>query len=429
MTRRLRAPGTLIGLLRAAVDRCAEKIAFRHGDRSLTFGELEVAVRSAAGALSSGGVRHGHVVANGCADPLDRVVVHFGTLQAGALAVPLDPEYRGELDAILPAADVRTLVADAPVLEHALGMADDGRWEPARLYCAAGDAPADAQEWREAVAIAPHAPERRLVAGDPAVLCFTAGTSGPPKGVAHTHARCVNNLEAVRRAWDWNATDVLYCASPLHHVDGLLNGVHGTLLTGCTTVFPGPGPLRADTADAALAELAAERCSLVFASPAHYDHLCDAAERAPKTACTVREAARCLMSGSAPLAARTADRVRTLFGEPPLERYGMTETLMICSTPIQGARPPGTVGMPLPGMAVRVVESATATDCAPGEPGEVWVRGASLFDGYHSRPGFPHPADAGAFVDGWFRSGDLGSWDDDGRLRLHGRCAPRTAGG
>ena len=203
----------------------------------------------------------------------------------------------------------------------------------------------------------------------------------------------------------------------LFHVHGLQNGVHGTLVTGCTTVLP-DGP-----ADGArlLATIAAERCSMMFGVPTHYRRLLDAAESEPERCREVAGHMRVFISGSAPLHPETFRRFQERFGHAVLERYGMTETLMIASNPLRGERRPGTVGYLLPGLAARVVDPDSGADRAPGDFGEIWVRGPSVFEGYHRRPGFPHPADAEAFEAGWFRTSDLGAWEPDGRLRLVGR--------
>ena len=307
-------------------------------------------------------------------------------------------------------------MADPPLLARALAAAPPGRGAWPRCFSTERDTPG-AECWQDARARAPHPGERPIARDDPALLLFTAGTTGPPKGVVHTHGRCVANLEALRRAWDWTAADVLYLPVVLWHAHGIQNGVHGTLATGCTTVLPDARPAGA----AMLATLASERCSLCFGVPTHYERLIAAADAEPELARAAVEAARLFVSGSAPLPPETFRRFQERFGHAPCERYGMTETLMIASNPLDGERLPGSVGFPLAGTAVRVVDPIGGTPCEPGDPGEVWVRGIAVFQGYHARPGFTHPADAAAFSDGWFRTGDLGMWGADGRLRLLGR--------
>ncbi len=387
--------------MRRAAEGRGRKVAFRCGERALTFRDLLAEAVSAAGALLARGLRPGDVVGVGCADPMDRIVAHCGVLVAGGVSLPLNPDYREELATILPDSDARVLVADAPLVERALAVGPPG---PTVTFATGAEVPRGALPWdpaRRAVTPAPHA---RPLPEDPALLVYTSGTTGPPKGVPHTHGSLVANLEALRQTWAWTAADVLFLPVVLFHVHGLQNGVHGTILTACTTVIPE----RFD-ASQALAALSREGCTMMFGVPTHFHRLVEAAAREPT--CPDLPAMRLFVSGSAPLSPEAFERFRAAFGHEILERYGMTETLMIASNPLAGPRRPGSVGRALPGVQLRV-------EAPPGEPGEVLVRGPSVFAGYRNRA----ETNATAFRDGWFRTGDIGTLDPDGTLRLAGRA-------
>jgi malonyl-CoA/methylmalonyl-CoA synthetase len=233
--------------------------------------------------------------------------------------------------------------------------------------------------------------------GDPALICYTSGTTGAPKGAVLRHGNLLASAEALRLAWRWVQDDRLVLALPLFHIHGLGVGLHGTLLTGASAVL-----LPRFDPDAVLDAARDHEATLFFGVPTMYARLAGS----PR----VGELAslRLLVSGSAALPPTVFERLAERAGQRPLERYGMTETVMNVSNPHDGERRPGTVGLPLPGVELRLAEG----------DGEVLLRGPNVFDGYWRNP----EATAEAFdADGWFRTGDLGSLDERGYLRIEGR--------
>jgi malonyl-CoA/methylmalonyl-CoA synthetase len=225
---------------------------------------------------------------------------------------------------------------------------------------------------------------------DPAVLIYTSGTTGRPKGALLSHGNLLSSATALNLAWRWQPEDRLLLTLPLFHVHGLGVGVFGSLCAGASVVLR----RRFDAPDASGA-------SMFFGVPTIYQRLVDSGD------ISALRGSRLLVSGSAPLPAALAGRVAEQVGQVPLERYGMTETVMLTSNPCDGPRKAGTVGFPLPGVELRLAGD-----------GEVQVRGPNVIDGYYERP----DADAEAFTDdGWFRTGDLGEFDADGYLTLVGR--------
>ena len=228
------------------------------------------------------------------------------------------------------------------------------------------------------------------------MVLYTSGTTGMPKGVPLTSAAVGSCLDGLAQAWQWTAEDTLVHGLPLHHVHGLVLGVLGALRTGSSlvhTVRPTP------------TAYASARGTLYFGVPTIWSRIA----QDPASASALR-AARLLVSGSAALPGPVFDALDALAGQAPLERYGMTETLITCAAVSGEPRIRGCVGRPLPDVALRLGD----------EDGSLEVRGPSVFTGYLNRP----EATADSFTpDGWFRTGDIARIDDDGLVRIVGRAS------
>ncbi|HLT12282.1 MAG TPA: AMP-binding protein, partial [Micromonosporaceae bacterium] len=235
---------------------------------------------------------------------------------------------------------------------------------------------------------------------DTALIIYTSGTTGAPKGVPLSHGNLLAGAHAVRIAWRWTAEDNLVLALPLFHMHGLGVGVHGTLLAGAGALLvPKFEP-------ASIAAAIDTGCSLFFGVPTMYHRLAES----PHLGALSR--LRLAVSGSAPLPAELHEAIRAGCGQAVLERYGMSETVMLVANPYDGERRPGTVGFPLPGVELRLAEREGGT-------AEIQVRGPNVIRSYLDNP----EATAAAFTaDGWFCTGDLGEFDEDGYLRISGRA-------
>ena len=244
-----------------------------------------------------------------------------------------------------------------------------------------------------------------------ALILYTSGTTGPPKGVMLPRSAIVAGLDALAEAWAWTADDTLVHGLPLFHVHGLVLGVLGPLRRGCRLVHTGR-----PTPPAYAAAAGAAGGSLYFGVPAVWSRVC----REPAAARALSRA-RLLVSGSAALPAPVFSRLVALSGHRPIERYGMTETLITLSARVGGPRIPGHVGVPLTGVSTRVVdERGTPLPADGATAGELQVRGPVLFSGYLHRP----DATAAAHTpDGWFRTGDAAVVGPDNVHRIVGRSA------
>ncbi|TCP57038.1 acyl-CoA synthetase (AMP-forming)/AMP-acid ligase II [Tamaricihabitans halophyticus] len=357
-----------------------DRIALRVDTESSTHRSLDDAAGRIAGWLASR-IEPGDRVLLAGPSCLDFVRCYLGILRAGGVVVLANPAYT--------AAELAQLRTDSGAVLAFAGA------EPARRL---GDLPVvEFGALAEQLAGEPVAP----VPGpdDNALLAYTSGTTGKPKGVPLTHRQLVVSIRAAMLAWRWSADDLLVHALPLFHQHGL-GGVHATLIAGSRA------RLFARFDPAVLAE-AAREATVLFAVPTMYERLVD--QQAENFA-----GLRLCVCGSAPLSPQLASRVADTFGQLPLVRYGTTETGLDVSNPYAAARAE-TVGIPLPGVLVRIGESAEPS----GVDGEIQLSGPQVFEGYWHNP----EATAESFTaDGWFRTGDIGQLDPaSGHLVIRGR--------
>ncbi|WP_420475888.1 malonate--CoA ligase [Noviherbaspirillum sp. ST9] len=241
---------------------------------------------------------------------------------------------------------------------------------------------------------------------DLAAILYTSGTTGRSKGAMLTHDNLASNAKVLQDYWHWQEGDVLLHALPLFHVHGLFVASHGALLNGSKMIF-------LPKFDAAEVMHHLKRATVFMGVPTYYVRLLAEASF-DKDACANM---RLFVSGSAPLLTETFNEFSRRTGHTILERYGMSETTMLVSNPYDGDRIGGTVGLPLPGVSVRVVKGGGST-CAAGEVGDIQVKGPNVFKGYWRMP----EKTAEEFTaDGYFKTGDVGKFDDNGYLSIVGR--------
>lgn len=336
-------------------------------DRVITGRELDRESLDRARSLAGCGVTPGSRVLLSAEPSVDLIVTYVAVLRLGAIVVPANTAYtERELEHIRNVTE--------PVLEL-----------------------------RGDLTLPPHEPrdvEVDLASGsDIAMLGFTSGTTGQPKAAMLTHDNLIAGARSVIESWQWTSQDRLLLSLPLFHMHGLGVGVNGSLMAGSSiVVVPKFSPT-------AIVE-AIERYepTMFFGVPTMYAKLRDAG------ALAALARLRLCVSGSAPLAPSLFADIERTVGQPPLERYGMTETVMLAGNPIAGPRKAGSVGQPLPGVEIRLDEAT----------GEVQVAGPNVFSGYLNQP----EQTAAAFTDdGYFRTGDIGRFDEDGFLSLVGRAS------
>jgi malonyl-CoA/methylmalonyl-CoA synthetase len=367
-----------------------DTVAVRCGDQVLTYRELAGAATAVADSLPP--ARRVGVWAT---SSVETIVAVVGALAAGVAVVPLNPR-AGERE-------LRHILADATpdlVLHER-----DAELPPAVRDQACAQV-------QTSVGPGGAGPGSEVSPETVALIVYTSGTTGPPKGVLLPYRAIATNLDALARAWAWTARDVVAHALPLFHVHGLIVGVLGPLRQG------GAVQLLTRFSPSTVADALRGPATVLFGVPTMYHRLAVEAAADPAVAQALA-GARLLVSGSAALTQVDHERIATATGQRVVQRYGMTETLMNCAVRVAGDRRAGTVGPPLDGVQVKLVDDDGATiDASDGETiGEVAVRGPNLFLGYLNRD----DATAQAMRDGWFHTGDLATRAPDGHLRLVGR--------
>ena len=333
-------------------------------------------------------------------------VAHLGLQKIGAISVPLNTGFKkSEMEYFVQDATPKLILAgtqqEALIRETAPGVPriivdTDGTYESNDFFRRASD----------------RKPGAQIHADDPGVIIYTSGTTGKPKGAVLTHGNLVHDAKNIMTIWEITGSDVLCHALPLFHVHGLCFALHTCLLAGAHVLL-----LDAFTPETVVNLLAGREgnpvCSVFMAVPSMYSRMMDFAEGKG----LAFDKVRLWTSGSAPLLPKDFERIKRVFGKEPVEREGMSETGMNFSNPRRGVRKPGSIGVPLPGLEVRIVNPETLQDVAPGETGEIWLKGPAVTPGYWKKP----EETARTFVDGWFRSGDLGRVDEEGYYYLTDR--------
>ncbi|MEU9322568.1 acyl-CoA synthetase [Streptomyces canus] len=370
----------------------ADRPALRFGDRSLTYAQLAAATGALAGRLA----RYDRVAVWATAE-LETAVAVVAALEAGVAAVPLNPKSgEKELGHILnDSTPGLLLVPPGAELPPAVGNLERVDID---VHATGGAAPDSAAQ-----------------DGDPALVVYTSGTTGPPKGAVLPRRAIATTLDALADAWQWTSDDILVHGLPLFHVHGLVLGILGPLRRGGSVRHLG----RFST-DGVARELN-DGATMLFGVPTMYHRIAETLAGDPELVKALG-GARLLVSGSAALPVHDHERITATTGRRVIERYGMTETLMNTSVRADGVPRAGTVGVPLPGVELRLVEEDGSPIASyDGETvGEIQVRGPNLFTEYLNRP----DATAAAFTaDGWFRTGDMAVRDADGYVRIVGRKA------
>jgi malonyl-CoA/methylmalonyl-CoA synthetase len=368
--------------------------------RRWRYGEAFALAGRLANALVDLGVGAGDRVAVQVAKSPEALILYLATVRAGAVILPLNPDHTP--------AELAYFVGDA---EPTLIVSDPN----AAVAAVAGSIPVvtlDAGGAGSLARLAARQPDAFDTVGrgddDIAAILYTSGTTGRPKGAMLTHDNLVSNALALVETWRFTADDVLIHALPIFHT-------HGLFVATNTVLFSGASMLMLPRFDAGAVLALMPRATTLMGVPTFYTRLL----RHPGLTRAATAGMRLFVSGSAPLPADTHRAFAEATGHAILERYGMTETNMITSNPYEGARLAGTVGMPLPGVAVRIADAGSGRALEPGRTGVIEVSGPNVFKGYWRMAA----KSAAEFrPDGFFVTGDLGAIDGRGTLTIVGRA-------
>ena len=369
----------------------------------LGYADLERETGRIAACLRSLGLTKGDRVAVQVEKSPRALFLYLACLRAGLVYLPLNPAYpEAEIDFFLGDAEPALLVCRPESRGTLEPLAS--RRRVGSVLCLDRDGEGTLTDAAET--FSPLEDSVVCASGDPAALLYTSGTTGRPKGAVLSHRNLASNTEVLQRAWGFRGSDVLLHALPLFHTHGLFVACHCVLQCGASMMM-----LPKFDADEVLRYL--PRSSVFMGVPTFYVRLL----QHPGLDVAACRATRLFVSGSAPLLTRTFEAFRERTGHRILERYGMTESGMVTSNPLEGQRKVGTVGTPLSGVDLRVVGHAGQA-LPSGETGAVEFTGPNVFGGYW---GMGDRQSLDFTADGYFRSGDLGFLDADGYLTLVGR--------
>ncbi len=364
-----------------------------------TYGDMFRESARMAAKLGHLGLAEGDRVAVQVEKSPEAMVLYLACLRRGLIYLPLNTAYgEHELAHFVSDAEPALIVCDPAGRDtfaglaggHVLTLDAEGNGD---LMEALGAVPADE-------------PVVDCADDDVASILYTSGTTGKPKGAMITHGNLISNGETLRESWGFTGSDVLLHGLPIFHVHGLFVAANLAMLTGATMIYL-PGFNTAEVISLL------PRATVYMGVPTHYTRMLGESSL-DRDACANM---RLFTSGSAPLLPATFAAWSERTGHTILERYGMTETGMNTSNPLDGERKPGTVGPPLPGVEARILDDAGNT-VGLDEPGALEVRGPNVFSGYWRLP----DKTAEEFTDdGFFRTGDVASLDADGYVSIIGR--------
>jgi malonyl-CoA/methylmalonyl-CoA synthetase len=401
----------LYAILRERFPANAEQVAIETaGGQTYTYAELIDTTARYAGFIRGLGVQPGDRVAVQVEKSPEALFLYLACLQSGAVYLPLNSAYQeGEIDYFLADAEPKIFVHQPKT--EAWSSTVCTRRNVAHRFTLAEDSGDKVEHgrgsWHESASKA--APMLEIVpriGDDLAAILYTSGTTGRSKGAMLTHRNLSSNALTLHEYWGFRPGDILLHALPLFHVHGLFVACHTALLNGSTMLFHPKFDARA-----ALAAL--PRATVFMGVPTMYVRLLGESGFTRELCRNMR----LFVSGSAPLLAETFHEFAARTGMPILERYGMTETGMITSNPLGGERIGGTVGLPLPGVSVRVMDDG-GQPCASGEIGHLQVKGPNVLPGYWR---LPEKNKEEFTADGFFKTGDVGKIDSNGYVSIVGR--------
>ena len=387
---------SLAVVLSESARRLGPKTALVAGEQRISFETLDAEATRVAGGLAGRGVARGDRVAIAMHNVPEFAFAYFGVLRAGAVVVPLN--------VMLTTSEMQTILADS---EAKVVLASEPFAETARAAAPEGVTVIGTDAWDELGTPDTDFDQVELADDDLAVLAYTSGTTGEPKGAMLTHANLRANLDQQMSIPDMHVTeeDVLLLVLPLFHIFGLNVTLGLLVLNGATGVLVDryePVPT--------LDLIQRLKVTILFGAPPMYSAWCATPGADQYDLSSVRLA----ISGAAPLAADVLREFRDVFGIEIYEGYGLTETAPTVTSNRMAERPrPGSIGKPLPGIQLRLVDEE-GHDVELGDPGEIVVRGPNVFKGYWKRD----DATAAVFRDGWFRTGDVAVQDEEGYLYL-----------
>jgi malonyl-CoA/methylmalonyl-CoA synthetase len=368
-------------------------------ESQITYSSVQKISNRVAHGLMKMGLKNGERAILFMPKSIEQVVIHLGIQKVGAISVILNPGYKkDEMDYFLKDTNAKIVIAGEKekaliqsINEKKLVVSIDTEtpFSEGKLF----------PEFPSYLFHTEGSPQ------DPAILVYTSGTTGQPKGAVLTQRNLIKDAKNIIEIWEMTEADALCHALPLFHIHGLCFALHTSLIAGAAIVML--DDFSSETAIDILSRKGGDlTCTMFMGVPTMYLRMIETMEGQRRDFSHIRLFA----SGSAPLFPRDFERIKNAFGKEPVEREGMSETGMNFSNPLRGMKKPGSIGLPLPDVEVRIVSPETSQDLKSGEVGEIWLKGPNVTSGYWGKP----QETEASFVNGWFRTGDLGKRDEDG---------------
>lgn len=368
-------------------------------ESQITYSTLKIVSDRVANGLMEMGLNNGERAILFMPKSIEKVLLHLAIQKVGAISVILNPRFkRNEMEyfiedtdpvVLIVGKDEEALIRSISKKRRIISIDTASPFTEDKLFPLTSGQPLESKAGPD----------------DPAILIYTSGTTGQPKGAILTHRNLTQDARNIIQIWKINEADVLCHALPLFHIHGLCFALHTSLIAGAKIVMVEEF-LTQHVLDVLARQEGETACTIFMGVPTMYVKLTEKLEPTSHDFSHLR----LLTSGSAPLLPRDFKKIEKLFGKEPVEREGMSETGMNFSNPLQGPRKPGSIGLPLPNVEVRIVDPESLRDVESGEAGEIWLKGPNITPGYWRKTRETEKA----FINGWFRTGDLGKKDESG---------------
>ncbi len=374
---------------------------FRNGklETELTYGFLDKDSNQLAHTFLGQGVQKGDRVILFIDKSLITMVAHLALQKIGAVSIPLNPGFKKtEMEYLVSDSDAALVLTqpDKEVLIEKINPDVKRLTVPTDIPYQTLDFFKSAPQFSVNADISPE---------DPAVIIYTSGTTGNPKGAVLTHQNLAFDAQNIIKMWEITSNDILCHTLPLFHIHGLCFALHTLLAAGGTTLMQDQFNT-SNVVDMLSGKKEGQTCTLFMAVPTIYSNMMDFIGDGKIDFSHLR----LMTSGSAPLLVKEFDRIKKIFGAEAVEREGMSETGMNFSNPVNGDRVPGSIGIPMPDVNVRLVDHKSLKDVDVGEVGEIWLKSPGITPGYLNKPEETEKT----FYNGWFKTGDLGKIDENG---------------
>lgn len=390
--------------LRRSASKFPDKYAYIYGDSSVTYRELNQQVDRFAAGLSAQGIGKGDGVALLLGNSPEFVIAYYGILRLGAFAIPINPMFtKGEISYILDNSKAKAVIAHASVEFKLSELTEKSNNITCVIYV---DASRQEWTWKRLMEISNLDFESPFTYQDDlAVILYTSGTTGKPKGAMLSHRNLASNAESIAKLMEMQEEDRVVAVLPMFHVFCMTVSLNGPIACGATVIIvPKFSPVDV------VKTIRTKKGTMFVGVPTMYNFM----YQLPEATADDFSSIRLCISGGASIPVELLQNFQAKFNVPILEGYGLSETSpLVAINPLKGTRKPGSIGVDIPGVKSKVVD-VEGNELPRGVVGELAVQGPNVMRGYLNMP----EATAAALIDGWFYTGDLAEMDEEGYIYI-----------